>query len=247
MVTAVVLTKNEEKNLVDCFEGLSFCDEILVIDDGSQDRTEEIAKRFNAKFIKHNLNNNFSSQRNFALEKASNDWVLFVDADERISRELGDEITKAVSVDKFDGYYLKRDDIIWGRRLKYGETGGIKFLRLAKKTLGRWEGKVHEEWGVKGRLGTLSNHIDHYPHQTIGEFLKEINYYTDLRAQELHSKNIKVNWYSVLIYPKAKFVLNFILRQGFMDGLPGLVFAMMMSFHSFLVRSKLWQLNQKKN
>src|SRR5258708_3308004 len=152
MVTAVVLTKNEEKNLVDCFEGLSFCDEILVIDDGSQDRTEEIAKRFKAKFIKHNLNNNFSSQRNFALEKASNDWVLFVDADERISRELGDEITKAVSVDKFDGYYLK-----------------------------------------------------------------------------------------------AKFVLNFILRQGFMDGLPGLVFAIMMSFHSFLVRSKLWQLNQKKN
>lgn len=247
MVTAVVLTKNEEKNIVDCLEGLRFCDEILVVDDNSEDRTEEIAKRFNVKIIKHSLNDDFSKQRNFALENVSSGWVLFVDADERINEVLAKEISYATLDDKNEGYLLKRDDIIWGKRLKYGETGGMKFLRLAKKGLGQWEGKVHEEWRIKGKIGTLSNHIDHYPHQTVGEFLKEINYYTDLRAQELYSKGVSVRWYGILFYPKAKFLLNYFLRLGILDGLPGFVFAIMMSFHSFLVRGKLWQLNQKKN
>lgn len=246
MVTAIVLTKDEEKNIVDCLESLRFCDEILVIDDNSEDRTEEIAKSFNAKIIKHGLNNDFSKQRNFALENASNEWILFVDADERISEILAKEISIVTSSNKFDGYFIRRDDIIWGRRLKYGETGDMKFLRLAKKSFGQWEGKVHEEWKVEGKIGTLFNRIDHYPHQTIEEFLKEINYYTDLRAEELHLKGIKVKWYQILLYPKAKFLLNYFLRLGLLDGLPGFVFAIMMSFHSFLVRGKLWLLNQKK-
>lgn len=247
MVTAVVLTKNEEKNIVDCLERLSFCDEILVIDDDSLDRTEEIAKSLNAEVIKHSLNNNFSAQRNFGLEKARGDWVLFVDADERVGANLAKEIIQTINLTSFDGYYIKRDDTIWGRKLKYGETGGIKFLRLAKKKSGRWEGKVHEEWKINGRIGILSNSLDHYPHQSIGEFLKEINYYTDLRAEELHAKHIKVKWYDILLYPKLKFLLNYFLRLGILDGLPGLIFVIMMSFHSFLVRGKLWRLNQKKS
>lgn len=247
MITAVVLTKNEEKNIVDCLEGLTFCDEILVIDDNSHDRTEEISKSLKAKVIKHNLNNDFSAQRNFGLNKALGEWVLFVDADERISAQLAKEIIQVTSLNSVDGYFIKRDDTIWGRKLKYGETGGIKFLRLAKKRFGLWEGKVHERWEIKGKVGILSNSLDHYPHQSVGEFIKEVNYYTNLRAEELHAKHIKSNWYDILFYPKLKFLLNYFLRLGFLDGLPGFIFAITMSFHSFLVRGKLWQLNQKKN
>lgn len=247
MITAVVLTKNEEKNIVDCLESLSFCGEILVIDDNSDDRTEEIAKSLNAKVIKHDLNNNFSAQRNFGLEKAKGEWILFVDADERINTQLIKEIINVISSNSYKGYFIKRDDTIWGRKLKYGETGGIKFIRLAKKGSGIWEGKVHEEWKINGRIGILSNSLDHYPHQSIGEFINEVNYYTNLRAEELHANHIKVNWYSILLYPKIKFLLNYFLRLGFLDGLQGFIFAIMMSFHSFLVRGKLWQLNQKKN
>lgn len=247
MVTAVVLTKNEEKNIVDCLESLSFCDEIVVVDDSSQDRTVEIAKKFGARVINHALSGDFSRQRNFGLYNAKNEWVLFVDADERVTKGLAAKIVAITNSDSYDGYFIKREDIIWGRRLKYGETSKIRLLRLGKKTSGKWMGKVHEKWLIKGKIGKLSDSLDHYPHQTIAEFLSEINYYSTLRAQELYLKKIDVKWYTILFYPKAKFFLNFILRLGFLDGLPGFVYAIMMSFHSFLVRGKLWILNQKKN
>lgn len=244
MVTAIVLTKNEEKNIVDCLESLSFCDEILVIDDYSSDRTAEIAKKMGATVFVHPLDNNFSKQRNYGLNKAKNTWVLSIDADERVSKNLSDEIIKRVRENKADGFLIKREDTIWGKKIMYGELGSIWLLRLAKKESGSWKGIIHEKWIINGKVNKLKSILDHYPHQTLSEFLKEINYYTDLRAKELKEEGVVVNWYSIILYPKGKFLLNYILKLGFLDGLEGLVFAIVMSFHSFLVRSKLWLLNQ---
>jgi len=245
MVTVVVLTKNEEKNIVDCLESLSFCDEIIVVDDNSNDRTVEIAKKTGAIVIKHPLNNDFSSQRNFGLEKARNNWVLFIDADERVSDILAKEIRYKISENKYEGFYIKREDNIWRKKIKHGEAGNIWLLRLGKKGSGEWERSVHEEWKITGKTGKLISPIQHYPHQSIEVFLKEINYYTTLRALELNKSGVKVHWYDIILYPKLKFLKNFILNLGFLDGVHGLVFALMMSFHSFLVRGKLWLLNQK--
>lgn len=245
MLTAVVLTKNEEKNIVDCLEGLTFCDEILIIDDNSEDRTAEIAKNLSVKVFTHPLNNDFSGQRNYGLNKARNNWVLFVDADERVSKDLSEEIIKKISEDKNDGFFIKREDTIWGRKMLHGELGNIWLTRLGKKQFGKWRGIVHENWGIIGRLGKLENKLDHYPHQRLSEFLKEINYYTDLKAKELYLAGKLTKWYSILLYPKSKFILNYILKLGFLDGIPGFIFAIMMSYHSFLVRAKLWTLNQK--
>lgn len=247
MVTAIVLTKNEEKNIVNCLEALRFSDELIVIDDYSQDRTVEIAKKMNAKVFVRPLQNNFSKQRNFGLSKAKNDWVLFVDADEVVSPELAEEVQNFIKNSQdFVGAYIKRRDFIWGRVLKYGETGNIKLIRLGKKDAGQWDSPVHEVWRLNGNTTTLKNTLDHYPHQAIEEFLREINHYTDIRAKELFEKGTSVEWYSIILYPKFKFIQNYFLRLGLLDGLPGFVFALMMSFHSFLVRGKLWQLNQKK-
>lgn len=246
MITAVILTKNEEKNIVDCLEKLAFCDEVLVIDDNSEDRTVEISRKMKATVYIHSLNNDFSRQRNFGLEKAKGDWVLFIDADERVSSALAQEIFQAVKENKYDGFFIKRVDTIWGKRLKFGETGSKWLLRLGKKSAGKWAGIVHEGWLIRGKVEDLSNELDHYPHQSIGEFIKEINYYTTLRAQELFTGGVKVRWYHILLFPKAKFFVNYILKFGFLDGIPGLISAAIMSFHSFLVRGKLWQLNQKK-
>ncbi len=246
MISAVVLTKNEEKNIVDCLESLSFCDEILVVDDNSSDRTCELAKRMNAKVLTHTLENNFSGQRNFALENVKNEWALFVDADERISKILAKEIDYAVAENKYDGFYMKRYDTMWGKTLKHGELLNLKLLRLGKLNKGRWEGKVHEKWIIEGKTATLKNFLNHYPHQNISSFLREINYYTDLKADELHKKGVVVKWYTILLYPKGKFLINYILKLGFLDGIEGFVFAIMMSFHSFLVRGKLWTLNQRR-
>ncbi len=242
MISAVILTKNEEKNIVDCLESLSWCDEIIIVDDNSDDRTLEVAKKMVAKVFTRSLNNIFSAQRNFGLEKASRDWVLFIDADERVSKELKEEIKSKIKSNNSKGYQIKRTDTIWGRKLKYGETGNIVLLRLARKNNGRWEGKVHEKWKVEGRIDVLKNHLDHYPHPTISEFLSDVNFYTDLRANELFERRARSNFISILFYPVAKFLNNYFLKQGFLDGMQGLVFAIMMSFHSFLVRGKLWYL-----
>ncbi|MCL4353574.1 glycosyltransferase family 2 protein [Patescibacteria group bacterium] len=250
MISAVVLTKNEEKNIVDCFETLLWCDEIVVIDDYSKDRTIEIIQNQESriKIYRRHLAGDFSAQRNFGLDKARGDWIIFVDADERVPSSLREEIVQLAAnpISRFDGFYIQRRDFMWGRQLRHGETGNIKLLRLAKKNAGRWEGKVHEEWRIRGRIGRLENPLLHYPHQTISEFLKEINFYTDLRSQELYTIGIHGYWLSVIFYPLGKFFLNYFFKMGFLDGLPGFVFSVFMSFHSFLVRGKLWTIYHKK-
>ena len=248
MISVVVLTKNEEKNIVDCLESLSWCDEMVVIDDNSEDRTLEVAKKMGAKVFARSLNSDFSAQRNYGLEKANGDWVLFVDVDERVSSSLREEIIQLTNnpINQCDGFYIKRNDFMWGKELKYGEVVNIWLLRLAKKNSGKWTGKVHEEWKTKGKIGRLRNFIIHYPHSTISEFLRDVNFYTDLRSKELFEKGVRSDFISILFYPSAKFLSNYFLKLGFLDGMQGLVFAIMMSFHSFLVRGKLWLLWQKK-
>ena len=249
MISVVVLTKNEEKNVAECVAGLSWCDEVIVVDDHSTDKTVEIATKAGASVFVHPLNNDFAAQRNFGLEKAKGEWVLFIDADERVSQPLWYEIMEYTNnpINGYVGFFLKRTDVMWGTALRHGETGNITLLRLAKKDSGEWRGSVHETWKVKGKTLVLRNALMHYPHQTVGEFLKEINFYTDLRARELFTHKAKVSWWSIILYPKAKFFINYFVKVGFVDGLPGLVFAIMMSFHSFLVRGKLWILWNKSN
>lgn len=250
-ISAIVITKNEKENIYECLKSIFWCDEIIIVDDNSSDNTIKIVKEFkhqNLKFFSHPLGNNFSKQRNFGLEKATNEWILFVDADERISEALACEIKNEIlnSKNNFNGFFIKRRDYMWGKELRYGEVGSIKLLRLAKKNAGVWDGKVHEEWKIKGEIGELKNVIFHYPHKSMDEFLKEINFYTTLRAQELFEKGVKANFLSIIIYPKMKFIQNFFFRCGFLDGISGLIFAMTMSLHSFLVRGKLWSLWNKK-
>ena len=250
MLSAVVLTKNEEKNIIDCLETVLFCNEIIVVDDNSTDRTGELVERFNnkkVKIFKRELNNDFSAQRQFGIEKAENDWILFVDADERISSNLATEILENVTPNtKSGGFLIPRIDHIWGKKLNHGETGNVKLLRLFDKKKGKLIGKVHEKWETKDLVGKLTEPILHYPHPTISEFLREINFYTDLRAEELYKKGKKTNFVSIILYPKGKFLINYFVKLGVFDGIAGLVHALLMSFHSFLVRGKLWLLWQKK-
>lgn len=249
MISAVILTKNEEENIERSLQSLSWCDELLVIDDNSEDKTVEIAKKRGAKVYTRSLKGDFAAQRNYGLEKAKGDWVLFVDADEKVTSTLWYEIMQYTNnpINEYAGFYIKRIDNIWKKELKHGEIGNIKLLRLAKKDAGRWEGKVHEVWKIKGKTLTLNNSLLHFPHASVAKFLKEINVYTDLRAEELFKKKRKVYWWSIILYPKAKFIVNYMFRGGFLDGMPGLVFALMMSFHSFLVRAKLWTLWHKNS
>lgn len=249
MVSTVILTKNAELYIERCIKSVLWSDEILIIDDNSEDQTSAIAKKLGVSIISHALSNNFAQQRNFALERVKGDWVFFLDSDEVVSETLKEEIQQVVlDTNRRDltGFYIQRRDIMWGKKIYHGENGSIMLLRLGRKGFGKWEGRVHEQWHIKGRVGQLENVLYHYPHPHITEFLEEINWYTTLRAEELYQKGIRVEWFDILLYPKVKFIQNYFLRLGFLDGTAGMILALLMSLHSFLVRGKIWQLQNKR-
>ncbi len=246
-ITSIVLTKNEEKNIEACLKTLMWTDEVLVIDDDSSDETVSLAKKLHAKVFKRQLLGNFAMQRNFGLEKAAHEWVLFIDADERVSETLALEIQSIIQNATAEecGFFLRREDTQWGKTLQHGEQGDVKLLRLAKRDAGKWTGMVHEIWCVEGSIGVLRNKLSHFPHQTLTEFLSDINFYTSLRAKELFEKGKKANILTILLYTKGKFLQDYILKLGFLDGMQGFLVAVLMSLHSFLVRGKLWELTEK--
>lgn len=244
-LSVIILTKNEEDNIVDCLESVSFADETIIIDDNSNDRTVELAKQFTSKVYIHSLNGNFASQRNYALNLAHNTWVLFLDADERISEKLRDEISREIKRSGTEGFFIKRVDYVWNNKIHHGEGGNVQLLRLAKKSSGKWKGKVHEQWKILGQKKVLNNPIIHIPHATVAKFIADIDEYSEIRAKELSEDNKNSNAFLIFAYPFGKFTVNYLLKKGYKDGIPGFLYAMIMSMHSFLVRSKLYLL--KKN
>lgn len=250
MISAIVLSKNNENTISRTLESLQWCDEILVIDDESNDNSTQIAKKYTKKVYTRALHNDFSAQRNFGLTKAKGEWVLFVDSDEVVSSQLAQEIQSKTNPPvggqkSCNGYYVKRKDWFLGTWLTRGEIGSIRLLRLGKRSEGIWHGTIHETWDIKGETDVLTHPLEHFPHHNVAQFLDKINTYTSIRAQELYRQNHTTSIFEMFIYPSSKFILNYFFRLGFLDGIQGAIMACMMCFHSFMVRAKLWQLQQK--
>ncbi len=249
-LSAVVLTKNEENNIEKCLQSLDFCDEIIVIDDFSTDATVSLTKRYKTRIFTRKLQSDFAAQRNYAAEKTKGEWLLYVDADEIVSNELARDIIVEVMRQKtiHDAYYIRRRDHFLDKIITRGEvleTYEKGLIRLVKKDSGIWQGEVHEVFITKGKVGRLSRFIDHYPHPTVTDFIKKINYYSSIRANELYKRNKKVSIFEIMFVPFSKFIYTYIVRQGFLDGSEGFIYSFFMSFHSFLVRAKLHLLRFK--
>jgi len=245
-LSAVILTKNEEANIEACIQSIRFADEIVVIDDYSDDKTTEIAERYGVKVFKRHLGDDFAKQRNYGLDKALGKWALFVDADERITAKLKEEIIEKTKSSNKTGYYLTRRDHFFGKILKYGEFcvygpfGNQKLLRLANKGAGKWIRAVHEHWEIRGNIGLLKFPLLHFPHQTIKEFVDHINYFSTIHAGEIIREKKQPSLLKVILWPIFKFIYNSVFRLGLLDGQEGFIAIMMMSFHSFLAWSKVW-------
>lgn len=239
-ISFIVLTKNEEKNLQKClFSIKQIADEIIILDEHSTDKTEEIARQFNSITIQNKNSDNFSAAHNLGMKKAKNEWIFFIDADE----ELVGNVEGVKSVEDIVAFRIKRKDFMLGKEINHGENGYWNDIRLVKKGSGKWIGKVHEvfEPNDKVKIGMLACcHLKHYPHQTIREFLKEVNTYSDIRAQELFEQKITSSVWQIALYPLGKFVTDYFFLLGFLDGTAGFIIAAMMSFYSFLVRAKLY-------
>lgn len=241
-ISAILLAKNEEEKIEKAVKSLSFCDEVLVIDDESTDKTKEYAQGAGATVFTHSKQNEFAGQRNWAMEKAHNEWVLFVDADEVVSDELKIEL-KNIDVPKhITALAIPRRDYFWGQEMKYGETRKARtsgIVRLVKKGSGVWTGAVHETFISSGSVGKLNGFLNHYSHNSLSEFIADINVYSTIRANELATSGKKGSVVELLFLPFGKFIYTYFILGGFLDGAAGFVYSFVMSFHSFLVRAKL--------
>ncbi len=245
MISVVILTKNEEVNLTQLLPQLDFSDDIIMIDNGSTDQTAVVGKKFHCTFHQ-DLDPSFASRRNAGMKCAKHSWVLYIDADERISPALRQEILTTISQNtSVSAYAIERIDIFWGKQVRYGEvlkarTHGI--IRLVQRNSGTWVGHVHEVFVPKGSTGKLQNHLTHYSHSGIADFLASVNSFSTLRAEEMYNSGTRLWGLQILTVPFVKFVYTFFILGGFLDGARGFVYSFMMSFHSFLSRSKVYLL-----
>lgn len=246
-ITVIILTKDEQDNIKRCIKSVYFSQEIIIIDDFSQDNTVKIAQKLGAKIYKHKLNNDYAKQRNFAIKKAKTEWILFIDADEYVTPQLAKSILKAVKLSNYQGYYVYRSDVFMDKSLNHGEWGGQWLLRLGKKNAGLWKRSIHEYWDIERDVCRLSGTLMHYPHETLKEFISSINDRSKIHADELKKeKKDNLIGFRLLTFPLGKFMNNMVIRKGLSDGVHGFVFAVMLSFQSFISWSNLWLKNHKK-
>ncbi len=250
-LSVIIITFNEEKNIRDCLNSVKWADEIIVVDSFSNDRTLEISKEYTDKVFQNKWQG-FVEQKNFALTKASHNWILSIDADERISDELKEEIKGLLSNSlKYDGYYIPRKTFYVKKWiLNCGWYPDYK-IRLFKKDKGRWEGTegtaIHESVKINGRIGYLKGDILHYSFMSISSHLKTINSFTSISAMENFKKGKKAGILSILFRPLFNFFKMYILKRGFLDGLLGFIVSVLSSYHVFIKYTKMWEMERQKS
>ena len=238
-LSIVILNHLPVKLLQPTLKSASFAAEIIIIQDTNSKHSPPKSTK-NIKVFSKPLHS-FATQRNFALKKASQPWVLFLDSDEVVSKKLQGQIIQAIETSKYQGYYLNRQDIFFSQALKYGETGSIKLLRLAKKAAGKFTRSVHETWQIQGRVGELEAPLMHYKDNLTTSFISKITSYGLLDSQELVSENKPFSYFKLLFFPLAKFIQNYLFKRGLQDGILGLFHAYLMRLQSLSVRVFQWQ------
>ncbi len=248
LLSAVLIACNEEKKIQACLDSLQFADEIVLVDSGSHDRTPEIARKANARVFTRLLDN-FAAQRNHAMSLAEGEWILFIDADERVPMELRVEIEKTIrDPDAADGYTVFRINQIFGGPLLHGASGKDSPLRLVRRSKGKWEGLVHEKLHVNGRVGALRGELEHVTYQKLDEYFGKFNLFTTLDAREMIRRGHPIpGWFKILLRPWAEFIYYYILRGGFLDGSRGFIYQVLSSFYIFIKYLKMRELSREKD
>jgi len=253
-LSLLILTHNESKNLQDNFGWVKSCKaikEIVIIDDNSTDNTIETAKKINSshqkiKVIQHSLNNDFAQQRNFGISQTNYNWILTLDADEKPTQKLI-RFLSHFDRHQYKSYAFKRQDIFLGHKLNHGENAFLTFTRLFNKNYGKFVGQVHEVWQSHKDTKQTKLTIQHFSHQTIKTCIQKINFYTDIRSQEMYAQQKHTNMAQIIFLPIGKFIGNYFIKLGFLDGTPGIIMALCMSFHVFLNKAKLWHLYRQQS
>ncbi|MGK0290152.1 MAG: glycosyltransferase involved in cell wall biosynthesis [bacterium] len=245
-ISAAVITYNEEKNLADCLQSLRWCDEIVVVDSLSEDRTCEIAREFGAKIIDQKFLGHVK-QKQLALEACENNWVISLDADERVSEELKNSIFQLFEKTKeenlLNAYTVSRRSYHLGRWIMHGSWYPDRNIRVVNRNHVRWGGiDPHDRLETtSGETGNLTGDLDHYVFRDLTHNVQQNNLFSGISASILYNEGKKPSFLKLLFKPFGKFLETYIIKRGFLDGLPGFIIAVGAGYSMFLKYAKLWE------
>lgn len=238
-ISAAIITLNEERNVVRAIESLGCCDEIVVVDSGSTDRTVEVARRLGARVVEEPWHG-YARQKNLAARAAANEWVLSIDADEALSEALeGEILTIKKDGPRADGYSMPRRAQYCGRWILHSGWYPDRKVRLYHRDRAEWAGEyVHESVRVRGRVAELESDLLHFTCSSLSEHLKTLDRYTTLAAQELVAKGRPVGGARLVLDPAWTFLRSYVVQRGFLDGPQGLSIAWMAALYTYLKYAK---------
>lgn len=244
-LSVAIITKNEEYRLPDCLESVSFAAEIIVVDSGSTDATVEIAKRFGAVVYCEPWQG-FGRQKQSAIDHCTQPWVLVIDADERVTSELAEEIKSAItSLPPFFSYSIPRKNLFCGQWLKHAGWWPDRVVRLFRKGSARMSDRlVHEALVVNDQTAKFRYPLLHYTNRDLGQTLEKINHYSSAGAEELHKRGVSASLFTAVIHMVWAFINNYLFRLGILDGGPGMVQAMTDAVNTLFKYLKLWEMGQ---
>lgn len=246
-ISGVLITFNEEEKVGAALESLApVCNEIIVVDSFSTDRTLEICRHFTDRVVQRPWPG-YREQKQFAAELARCDWVLSLDADERLSRELQSslKVWKQEETNGPVGFYLPRITFFMGRWIRHTTWYPDWQLRLFRRSAGRWiGGHVHERVAVDGTVGRLTGHIEHFTYSSLSEYLRQLERFSDLAARDYFERRRTVGLPRLLVYPPLVFFKNYCLKAGFLDGKPGLMVSVLAAISTFFKLARLWELRR---
>ncbi len=247
-VVIFVFWPEDESLIGACLESVKWADELVVIDNGASAKTLETVRKYHAKIVKES-SSDFSLRHNLGKEKASGDWLLYLDADERVSKKLAAEIKNVLVDPKFAAYQITRRNVILGNFARFGDRYPDMVTRLFKNDkLLSWEGEIHESSKVTGPIGRLSEPLYHLTHRDIYSMLrKTINFSEHEAALRLAAHHPPVVWWRLLRVFITEFITRIITYQGWRDGTEGWIDGIFQSFSLFVVYVRLWELQRKSS
>lgn len=247
-LSVVISAYNEEKTIEDCLKSVKgWVDEIVVVDNISTDNTEKIVKKYTKKIFKQkNDPTSIDTQKNFGFTKATGDWILSLDADERVTPELAKEIKEKITVKDTVGYWIPRKNILFGKWIEHTGWYPDEQLRLFRKGKGEYKAKhVHEDLVVEGAVEHLREHILHENYQAIGQFIeRNLLRYAPNEAESIIANGYTFSYIDALWFPAREFLSRYFAREGYKDGLHGLVLSLLLAAYHLVIFAYIWE---KKN
>jgi len=241
-LTAIVTTFNEATHIAACLAGLRFADEMLVVDSFSTDGTPEIARECGARVLQHEYLSP-ADQKNWVIPQAANEWVLIVDADERVTEKLGEEIGRTIaSPQACDGYEMKRRSFFLGHEIRYSGWQHDWVLRLFRKDSGRYlERRIHDRIAVAGTVGRLKGRLIHYSYRSLDDYWRKLRWYAEWSGAKARRRGAHISSLHLMLHPPLRFLKAYLMQGGFLDGMPGLVVSLLTAVYAAAKDVHIWE------